>query len=62
MVLLHIGVNGYILLLLQIGEDGDYKSFLLEVKWHDQYPEEVPNINLAAFYNNHMYELVSIFL
>ena len=38
----------------QYGEDGDIKSFLVEVKWTDNYPDELPNVNLDAFYNKHM--------
>ncbi|XP_043232717.1 RWD domain-containing protein 4-like isoform X1 [Amphibalanus amphitrite] len=36
------------------GEDGDIKSFLVEVKWTENYPDELPNINLDAFYNKHI--------
>ncbi|XP_070571594.1 RWD domain-containing protein 4-like [Ptychodera flava] len=38
----------------KIGESGHYKSFLVEVKWTENYPESLPNINLDAFYNNHV--------
>ncbi|VVC43117.1 Hypothetical protein CINCED_3A003509 [Cinara cedri] len=36
------------------GEDGDHKSFLLEVEWHNKYPNEAPIINLDMFYNKHI--------
>jgi len=36
------------------GEDGDNKSFLLEVEWHTNYPTEAPRINLDMFYNKHI--------
>jgi len=36
------------------GEDSDNKSFLLEVEWHNNYPNEAPKINLDTFYNKHI--------
>lgn len=36
------------------GEDGNYRSFLLELKWTPNYPEEDPAVNLGAFYNKHI--------
>jgi len=36
------------------GEDGNNKSFLLEVEWHNNYPNEAPRINLDTFYNKHI--------
>ena len=38
----------------KFGEDGHYKSFLLEVSWPEQYPECSPSVNLDAFYNKHI--------
>ncbi|XP_037068428.1 RWD domain-containing protein 4-like [Pollicipes pollicipes] len=38
----------------KFGDDGENKSFLVEVKWTDSYPDELPNVNLDAFYNNHI--------
>uniref|UniRef100_H2YN28 RWD domain-containing protein n=1 Tax=Ciona savignyi TaxID=51511 RepID=H2YN28_CIOSA len=38
----------------KIGEDADMKSFLIEVVWTKEYPNELPRINLDAFYNNHI--------
>lgn len=32
------------------------KSFLVEVKWTQGYPEELPLVSLDAFFNNHLYE------
>ncbi|XP_013379098.1 RWD domain-containing protein 4 [Lingula anatina] len=40
----------------KIGEDGSYKSFLLEISWPENYPEELPNIKLDTFYNKHLLE------
>ncbi|XP_050420475.1 RWD domain-containing protein 4 [Adelges cooleyi] len=36
------------------GEDDDNKSFLLEIEWHGNYPNEAPKINLDTFYNRHI--------
>ncbi|CAL1543644.1 unnamed protein product [Lymnaea stagnalis] len=38
----------------KFGEDGSYKSFIAEISWHDNYPEDVPNINMELFYNKHV--------
>jgi len=38
----------------KVGEDGDSRSFVLEISWTENYPEEIPNINLDAFYNKHL--------
>ncbi|XP_002126570.2 RWD domain-containing protein 4-like [Ciona intestinalis] len=38
----------------KIGEDGHPKSFLFEIVWTSEYPEKAPEINLNAFYNNHV--------
>ena len=38
----------------KLGEDGTAKSFILEVTWTDEYPEELPEISLDAFYNKHL--------
>ncbi|GFO16398.1 RWD domain-containing protein 4-like protein [Plakobranchus ocellatus] len=40
------------------GEDGSYKSFIVEVSWSPAYPEELPTINMDAFYNNHIIQTV----
>ncbi|RUS71592.1 hypothetical protein EGW08_020653 [Elysia chlorotica] len=40
------------------GEDGSYKSFIVEVSWSEAYPEELPTINMDAFYNNHVIKTV----
>ncbi|XP_071946635.1 RWD domain-containing protein 4-like [Antedon mediterranea] len=37
-----------------VGDTGHFKSFLLEIVWGEKYPTEMPNINLDAFYNNHI--------
>ncbi|CAH1802154.1 unnamed protein product [Owenia fusiformis] len=38
----------------KVGEHEHHKSFLVEVQWGEQYPEELPSINLDAFYNKHV--------
>jgi len=38
----------------KFGEDGHFKSFVLEIKWTEAYPEKTPIINLNAFYNKHL--------
>ena len=38
----------------KFGEDGHYKSFLLEISWPQDYPTCLPNISLDAFYNKHI--------
>lgn len=32
----------------------EHKNFLLEIAWRDQYPDEMPDVNLNAFYNKHI--------
>ncbi|CAD6998429.1 RWD domain-containing protein 4 [Ceratitis capitata] len=36
------------------GEDDHYKSFLVEVQWTDNYPNEIPKMNLDTFYNRNL--------
>lgn len=36
------------------GEDGDPRSFLLELIWGEEYPNEPPKINMNTFYNKHI--------
>ncbi|BFF95925.1 RWD domain-containing protein 4 [Drosophila madeirensis] len=36
------------------GEENHYKSFLVELKWGDNYPEEAPAVNMNTFYNRHL--------
>ena len=38
----------------KFGEEGHYKSFLLEISWPADYPTCLPNIGLNAFYNRHI--------
>ena len=40
------------------GQDGDAKSFLLELRWGPKYPEEPPEVSLDAFYNRHLVDAV----
>ncbi|KAL1491626.1 hypothetical protein ABEB36_012196 [Hypothenemus hampei] len=34
------------------------KSFVLEIKWNSDYPNELPEINLDLFYNKHLVQSV----
>ncbi|KAH8413251.1 hypothetical protein KR009_009193 [Drosophila setifemur] len=36
------------------GEEDSYKSFLVELKWGDNYPDEAPTINMSPFYNRNL--------
>ncbi|ALC38661.1 CG10343 [Drosophila busckii] len=36
------------------GEEDSYKSFLVELKWGENYPDEAPTINMNAFYNRNL--------
>ncbi|EDS44361.1 RWD domain-containing protein 4A [Culex quinquefasciatus] len=36
------------------GEEDGNKSFLLEIIWHETYPNELPTINMDTFYNRNM--------
>lgn len=36
------------------------KSFLLEITWGENYPEERPKISLNAFFNKHIIDQVTI--
>ncbi|XP_032542640.1 RWD domain-containing protein 4 isoform X2 [Chiroxiphia lanceolata] len=38
--------------LVQIGESGDPKAFLIEVSWPETYPQTAPVISMDAFFNN----------
>ncbi|KAK3858658.1 hypothetical protein Pcinc_035164 [Petrolisthes cinctipes] len=38
----------------KFGEAGDNKSFLVEISWGPEYPDEAPTINLDVFYNKHI--------
>nr|XP_054749118.1 RWD domain-containing protein 4-like [Lytechinus pictus] len=38
----------------RVGEGGDFKSFMVEVSWEDDYPSVPPEINLDVFFNNHI--------
>ncbi|RZF41416.1 hypothetical protein LSTR_LSTR000130 [Laodelphax striatellus] len=42
----------------KFGEDGDPKSFLLEISWGENYPDEKPEVNMDAFYNKHIIQAV----
>lgn len=35
----------------KVGEESDAKTFLVEISWPESYPDELPIINLDAFYN-----------
>ncbi|KAL5016624.1 hypothetical protein ScPMuIL_006213 [Solemya velum] len=36
------------------GENGDHRSFNLELLWGDNYPTEPPTVNVDTFYNKHI--------
>lgn len=36
------------------GEDGTHRSFVLDLTWTDNYPEESPVVGIEAFYNKHI--------
>lgn len=38
----------------KVKNEDDSKSFLLEIIWNENYPNEIPTINLDAFYNKHL--------
>merc|ERR1712179_881780 len=38
----------------KFGDDGTPRSFIVEFGFTDSYPEAAPNVNLDAFYNNHI--------
>uniref|UniRef100_A0A1X7UN40 RWD domain-containing protein n=1 Tax=Amphimedon queenslandica TaxID=400682 RepID=A0A1X7UN40_AMPQE len=38
----------------KIGEAGQSNSFLVEVKWTQNYPEEIPEVSMDSFFNNHL--------
>ncbi|XP_046391193.1 RWD domain-containing protein 4 [Ischnura elegans] len=40
------------------GEEGDPKSFLLELCWGETYPADKPIINMDTFYNKHIVQEV----
>ncbi|XP_041378971.1 RWD domain-containing protein 4-like [Gigantopelta aegis] len=44
------------------GEDGNYKSFMLEISWPETYPDEPPVLNLDLFYNKHILSDVKEFI
>nr|CAI5851656.1 unnamed protein product [Callosobruchus analis] len=36
------------------GDSDTAKSFLLEIKWSEKYPNELPSISMDTFYNKHV--------
>ncbi|XP_017859331.1 PREDICTED: RWD domain-containing protein 4 [Drosophila arizonae] len=40
------------------GEEDSYKSFLVELQWGENYPDEAPTINLNTFYNRNLLPVV----
>ncbi|CAG9860793.1 unnamed protein product [Phyllotreta striolata] len=36
------------------GEHNSNKSFIIEIKWGEKYPNELPIINMDTFYNKHI--------
>ena len=39
----------------QVGEESSLKTFLIDVKWGDSYPDDLPHVSLDAFYNKLLY-------
>jgi len=44
----------------QVGEESTLKTFLIDVKWGDLYPDELPHISLDAFYNKLVYVIFAL--
>ncbi|GAB0097183.1 RWD domain-containing protein [Sergentomyia squamirostris] len=42
----------------KFGEEDTNKTFLIEIVWTEEYPNEVPNINLDTFYNRNLVQSV----
>ena len=40
--------------LYKFGEDATSRSFILEISWGPNYPEELPDVKLDSFYNKHV--------
>ena len=38
----------------KFGEVGTLKTFILEIKWTEEYPSELPALSLESFYNKHL--------
>ena len=44
----------FLLISFQYGEEGNHRSFVVEVEWVGDYPDVAPKLNLDLFYNKHM--------
>ncbi len=42
----------------KFGEDGASRSFVLDLTWGDDYPEQLPAVSMDAFYNKHVVDEV----
>ncbi|XP_063700997.1 RWD domain-containing protein 4 [Culicoides brevitarsis] len=42
------------------GETDTIKSFLMEISWPENYPNELPNVNLELFYNRNLPSAVKL--
>ena len=42
----------------KFGDTGSLKTFILEIKWTQSYPSELPSISLESFYNKHLLQTV----
>ena len=42
----------------KFGDTNTLKTFILEIKWTESYPAELPTINLELFYNKHLLKTV----
>lgn len=40
------------------GEEGNHRSFVVEVEWVEDYPDVAPKLNLDLFYNKHILDSV----
>lgn len=40
--------------IFQYGEEETIKTFMIEVSWQPQYPNELPKISLDLYYNRNM--------
>ena len=52
---LTFSMYSFISTLSQFGDDGSGRSFVLELRWSSEYPEnEAAEVSMAAFYNKHI--------
>ena len=44
----------------KVGEDGAQKSFILQLTWGQEYPNQAPEISVESFYNRHLKDAVKV--